>query len=61
MEKKPHETWKSYLNICKLGGSLSFINLLKQAGLQSPFDNNTILEIIEYSKNYLEQIDDFIL
>lgn len=52
------EAWASYLKLCKLGGSLGFVELMKQADLKSPFVDGTIKQTIEPLKRFLDGIDD---
>ncbi|MFU8786287.1 MAG: M3 family oligoendopeptidase, partial [Candidatus Izemoplasmataceae bacterium] len=57
--RKDHETaWKSYLTLCKAGGSDSFLGLHKLAELKSPFEDGTLKAIIPEIKKYLDSIDD---
>ncbi|MCM8709814.1 M3 family oligoendopeptidase [Clostridium sp. SYSU_GA19001] len=50
--------WSDYLRLCKAGGSLSFLNLVKLANLISPFEDECIQSVIEHIKRYLHSIDD---
>lgn len=50
--------WDEYLNLCKLGGSKPFLELLKEGNLQSPFEDLTIESVIEPIKNWLNLVDD---
>ncbi|MFX0550105.1 M3 family oligoendopeptidase [Hathewaya histolytica] len=50
--------WKDYMNLCKEGGSESFLNLIKIAGLKSPFEDGCIESIIGDVKAYLDSVDD---
>lgn len=43
------------MNLCKLGGSKTFLNLLKEVDLKNPFKNGTIKEIIRPIEKYLEK------
>lgn len=38
--------WTDYLHLCRLGGSMSFLDLVKEAQLQSPFDTACMQGII---------------
>jgi M3 family oligoendopeptidase len=49
---------EEYMKICKLGGSKSFVNLLKSAGLRVPFDQGVVSRIITPIKGYLDSVDD---
>ena len=38
MQENKKEAWEDYLRLCKAGGSMSFLDLVKLANLKSPFD-----------------------
>ena len=48
----------SYLALCKLGGSKSFVDLVETAKLQNPFIKGNVKKIVEPIKAYLNQVDD---
>lgn len=50
--------WNDYLNICKTGGSQSFMQILKTGNLSSPFNEETLKSVSKEIKNYLDSIDD---
>ncbi len=54
------EAWNRYLNLCKLGGSNTFLNLLKDKGVKlvSPFKAGCIKKVVKPLKEYLNQFDD---
>ena len=52
------KAWQDYLNLCKLGGSKSFFELMKSANLKNPFEEGTIAAVIPKIKEYLDSIDD---
>ena len=52
------EAWEDYLKICKLGGSQSFLEILKAGNLESPFEEVTINSVASKIKEYLNSIDD---
>ncbi|MPQ44679.1 M3 family oligoendopeptidase [Clostridium tarantellae] len=52
------ETWNDYLNLCSIGGTKTFLDLVKYANLKSPFDENCIQDIINDIDKYLSEIDD---
>ncbi len=45
--------WQEYLNLCKAGGSKPFLELLKIAEINSPFDKEVVRSIVEYSDEWL--------
>lgn len=50
--------WQDYLNLCKQGGSQSFLELVKTAGLESPFNEGCVASTVEAVTTWLDQIDD---
>ena len=52
------KAWKDYLNLCKLGGSKPFFELMKSANLKNPFEEGTLAIVIPKIKEYLDNIDD---
>ena len=52
------KAWKDYLNLCKLGGSKPFFELMKSANLKNPFDEGTLAFVIPKIKEYLDNVDD---
>lgn len=45
-----------YIHLCDLGGSKSFLELVKEAKLKSPFDAQTITEVASQVKQWLQQV-----
>ncbi|MBQ7636671.1 MAG: M3 family oligoendopeptidase [Lachnospiraceae bacterium] len=45
--KNKEEGWNSYLTLCKLGGSRGYLDLLKGAGLESPFKDGSVKKAVE--------------
>lgn len=57
-DQKNHESaWKDYYHLCTLGGSKSFLDLLKETGLENPFKEGTIKKIIEPIAKWLHEFD----
>jgi len=50
--------WKDYIELCKAGGSKPFLELVELAGLQNPFVDGTIKQVVEPIKEWLDTIDD---
>ncbi|SDQ21923.1 M3 family oligoendopeptidase [Virgibacillus salinus] len=50
--------WSDYLNLCKLGGTKSFLGLVEAANLRSPFEEGTVESIVDSIKNWLDSVDD---
>ncbi|MFD1956976.1 M3 family oligoendopeptidase [Paenibacillus thailandensis] len=60
--KKMHEdresAWNEYLNLCRQGGSLSFTELVKVAGLISPFEEGCVTSVIGSIEQWLNGVND---
>ena len=52
------KAWEEYLNLCRLGGSKPFFELMKAANLKNPFDEGTIASVIPKIREFLDSIDD---
>ncbi|WP_164667943.1 M3 family oligoendopeptidase [Virgibacillus doumboii] len=50
--------WNDYLNLCKLGGSKSFLGLVEAANLRSPFEKGTVESVVKTIEEWLESVDD---
>lgn len=50
--------WSDYHRLCQAGGSKPFLELVDLAGLQSPFDTDTIRTTLAAIREHLEHIDD---
>ncbi len=48
--------WKDYLDLCKAGGSRSFLDLLKIAKIDSPFDKKVIESIVKYCEEWIVSV-----
>ena len=56
---KDHENhenaWRDYYNLCKAGGSKSFLDLLKVANLRNPFIDGTVKYAVEPLEKWLKE------
>jgi oligoendopeptidase F len=50
--------FQSYLGLCRLGGSKSFVNLIEAVKLNNPFKDGTVKKVIEPLKKYLDSVND---
>lgn len=50
--------WQSYLKVCREGGSKSFTELLKVAGLISPFEDGCVESVIGSITAWLDGVED---
>lgn len=57
-QENKEKALKSYLELCKLGGSKSFVELIKVAKLKNPFVKGTVKKIVTPIRVYLDQVDD---
>lgn len=49
-----HENaWKDYINLCKCGGSMSYLNTLRHANLMNPFEEGSVERAVEVAKEAL--------
>lgn len=55
------EALDSYLALCKLGGSKSFLGLVDAAHLKNPFKQGTVKEIVKPIRAYLDSVNDLAL
>ena len=51
------KAWNDYYNLCKTGGSKSFLELLKVANLKNPFVQGTVKYVTEPLKKWLDEFD----
>lgn len=60
--KKMHEdrkdAWEKYIHLCRQGGSKSFTELVKVAGLISPFEEGCVTSVIGSIEEWLNSVDD---
>lgn len=56
--KDREEAWKDYIGLCRAGGSLPFLELVKLAKLDNPFVDGTIKRVVEPLREWLDTIDD---
>lgn len=52
------KAFDDYLHLCSLGGTLSFTNLVKEAGLIVPFEDGCVSSVVKQAREYLNNIDD---
>ena len=58
MNINKEDAWNKYVDLCKLGGSKSFLNLLKAVKLDNPFKNGCIKKVVKPLNEYLDKFDD---
>ena len=57
LENDP-KAWSDYVHLCRLGGSQSFLGLVSEAGLKSPFEDGVVEDVVKAMVNELAKIDD---
>ncbi len=57
IRKDPADAWEHYMAYTKQGGSRVFTELLKNAGLDSPFDENTLRGVCAQADRWLDGCD----
>ncbi|MCR4939163.1 MAG: M3 family oligoendopeptidase [Treponemataceae bacterium] len=55
MNKDFKEAWKDYLHLCQLGGTQSFLGLVKEAKLKNPFEEGTVAATMGVVKEKLAE------
>lgn len=56
--EEDENAWKDYLNLCQLGGSKSFLELVESANLDSPFTKGTVQSVVRVIDEWLSSVDD---
>lgn len=49
------QAWQDYLTLCRAGGSRSYVELLKVAGLANPFENGSVAKAVQHVIDELRQ------
>ncbi|MBQ5535643.1 MAG: M3 family oligoendopeptidase [Oscillospiraceae bacterium] len=57
IQRDPEDAWKHYMAYTKQGGSRTFVELLKHAGLKTPFDEECLKEVCESATKWLNAFD----
>ena len=52
--ENPSACWQDYLTLCKLGGSLGYLDTLKEANLSVPFEKGGVKRALSQAKAILE-------
>lgn len=53
-----HENaWKDYYHLCRLGGSKTFLELLKEANLENPFEDGSLTKTMNALKQWIDNFD----
>ena len=57
IQKDEADAWKHYMAYTKQGGSRTFTELLKHAGLKTPFEEECLRTVCETAKKWLDEFD----
>jgi M3 family oligoendopeptidase len=58
-DQKDHASaWHDYVELCRAGGSKSFLELIQLANLRSPFEDGCVASVIDDIANFLNSVDD---
>ena len=57
IQKDRDSAWKHYMAYTKQGGSRTFTDLIKNAGLTTPFDENCLRGVCETATEWLNAFD----
>ncbi len=52
------QAWRDYTTLCSAGGSASFLDLVRIAGLESPFADGCLSRVTGVIREWLDSIDD---
>ncbi|GKU26252.1 M3 family oligoendopeptidase [Clostridium folliculivorans] len=52
------DAWKDYVELCRVGGTKSFLELVSYANLKSPFEDGCVSSIITSIEQWLDSVDD---
>jgi len=52
------KVWEDYMNVCRVGGSKPFVDVVKLGNLKSPFEDGSIEEIANSIKEYICELED---
>jgi len=52
------QAWNDYVKLCKLGGSQSFVHLVKEANLISPFEDGCVESVVGVIEEWLNSVND---
>ena len=57
IQKDPKDAWERYMAYTRQGGSRTFVELLENAGLETPFDEACLKTVCEAAKKWLDEFD----
>ena len=57
-EKDRKKAWEDYVNVCKVGGSRPFLEILKVGSYKNPFDEEVVKASVKDIADYVRSVDD---
>ncbi|KMK74361.1 M3 family oligoendopeptidase [Alkalihalobacillus pseudalcaliphilus] len=57
-QENKEEAWQDYLDLCKLGGSKPFLQLVESANLRSPFEEGALEDVVKAIDEWLDSVND---
>ncbi|MFD1065892.1 M3 family oligoendopeptidase [Oceanobacillus locisalsi] len=57
-QENREQAWQDYMDLCQLGGSKPFLELVQSAGLASPFEEGTVEAAVSFIEDWLHKVDD---
>lgn len=58
IRENKEEGWEDYLNICKVGGTKSFLEIVEIGKLNSPFEDGCVKDVINTIEIWLDGVND---
>lgn len=58
MREDKNKGWQDYIDICKVGGTKSFLEIVDIGNLKSPFEDGCVESVIFSIKKWLDEVDD---
>lgn len=56
-QEDPKSAWSDYLKLCRAGGRVPFLELVRIGGLESPFDRGVLEKVVEPTNEWLSKTD----
>ena len=58
IQKKDEKAFDDYKHICKIGGTLPFRKIVKEAGSKVPFESGCLKDTVQLVREWFENADD---
>jgi oligoendopeptidase F len=57
IQKDPQSAWERYMAYTRPAGTMTYTQLLQQAGLRSPFDSSLLQDVCSAAEQWLQEYD----